>query len=254
MTQGRFFSASRLLIAAACLAAAAVPAQARAEDDSDFQIWAAGLSTVDFRSSAPVPALWLDVHARRSDANTVHIFRPGCGLSAAPWLSFWAGYAWVPTFRDETDDSVHEHRFWNQWILQYQSNFRLALQSRTRTEYRFSEAGDDVGLRVRQFVRVGWQPSAKVPLGGVVWDEIFVGLNRTDWGAPRGFDQNRLFVGPFLQATPWARLEAGYLYVRIDRPTGNLDAHVLAVNLFVNVKPRPRPPRAASSSGRPPRR
>ena len=218
------------------LALGIAPRRAAARTDDDFQVWSAMMTTASLRSATPAPALWLDVHGRRSDAGTVHILRPAIGLEVAPFLSFWTGYAWVPTFQDETDSMVNEHRLWNQWILQYQTEFRLALQSRTRIEYRWSEAGADVGLRLRQFARVGWQPAASVPLGAVVWDEVFVGLNRVDWGAPQGFDQNRLFAGPFLQAAPWARLEAGYLYVRIERPDRNLNAHVLAVNLFLSLR------------------
>ncbi len=126
-------------------------------------------------------------------------------------------------------------------IFQHGFDFGLSLQSRTRFEQRFHRSGGDVGFRLRQFVRANWRPSAKVPIGVAFWDEIFVGLNDTDWGAPSGIDQNRAFLGPFLQMTPWARLEAGYLFVYLDRAS-DLYAHVVAVNLFVSARPPPPPP------------
>lgn len=211
---------------------------ARAQDQQDFQVWAALLATADTQLAPPGLAFWLDVHARRGDTGTVHILRPGLGVHLLPFLSVWAGYAWVPVFSDQTGAAVHEHRVWEQIILQHRLPFGLALQSRTRLEQRFSEAGSGTGLRLRQFLRAGWQPWEHVPIGAVVWDELFVGLNETTWTAPRGLDQNRLFAGLSLATAPFARLEAGYLFLYVDRRS-DLFGHVLAVNLFVSFRPDP---------------
>ena len=207
---------------------------AHAQDQSEFQLWGALLSTAHVSSNTPRLAFWLDIHARRGEAGTVHIFRPGVGLVVNDWLSLWAGYAWVPVFTDGAGRR-DEHRLWQQVILGTKA-WDFTFQSRTRFEQRFAEGGDEVGFRIREFVRVNWQPNERNPLGIAIWDELFLGFNDTDWGAPAGFDQNRLFVGPFLQAAPWARLEIGYLFVYLDRMP-NVRAHVLAINLFINAKP-----------------
>lgn len=211
-----------------------ISGSAHAQDQSEFQIWGALLSTAHTSPSTPRFSLWLDVHARRGESGTVHIFRPGAGVVVNDFLSLWAGYAWVPVFTDG-GPRRDEHRFWQQIILS-PSVASFSFQSRTRFEQRLNEGGDDVGFRIRQFVRANWQPRESVPLGLAVWDELFLGLNEPDWGAPSGFDQNRLFIGPFLKAAPWARLEIGYLFVYLDR-TPNVAAHVLAINLFVSIKP-----------------
>ncbi|MEM9188311.1 MAG: DUF2490 domain-containing protein [Myxococcota bacterium] len=208
-----------------------------AAQDAEFQIWNAIAATARVAPVEPTPMLWLDTHARRGNGGTVLIFRPAVGLAIADWLSVWAGYAWVPVFSDQSADPVHEHRAWQQVILKHTTSFRLSFQSRTRFEQRFSEAGDDVGFRLREFVRVSYQPTDSFPMGVVVWDELFIGLNDTDWGAPGGVDQNRIFVGPFLKLAPFARLEMGYLAAYIDRETDTL-AHVLAINLFISGGPR----------------
>jgi len=221
-------------------------APAAAEDRSEFQSWNAIVSTVSFLPSKPSPALWFDTHARRGNKGTTLIVRPGVGVEYADWGSVWAGYAWVPVFNDEELDPAHEHRVWQQAIFQHRTESRLAFQSRTRFEQRFSEAGDDVGLRVRQLVRASWQPVEDNPLGIALWDEVFLGMNETDWGAPQGFDQNRLFLGPFLQVAPSVRIELGYLFTYVDRDAGNTSIHALAVNLFLSAKPslppKPEPP------------
>lgn len=210
------------------------PRPAAADVDSDPQVWTALLGTATL-GDGYTPRLWLDTHLRRSDGNTVHIFRPGLGTAVFPWLSVWAGYGWVPVIDDVTSETVNEHRAWEQVILKHTFG-SLSVQSRTRFEQRFSENGDDMGLRIRQFVRLAWQPKADSPFGAVMWDELFVGLNETDWGAPKGMDQNRLFTGVYAKLVPHLRLEMGYLFVFINRGDNDTAAHVLATNLFFTLK------------------
>ena len=226
-----------LCVAIAALALSSLDApRAEAQTDDEFQLWSGLLGSGAFQPQTPRLAFWFDLHARRGDAGTVLIVRPGLGAEVTDWLSLWVGYAWVPVFIDDVG-SVNEHRLWQQAVLKH-STGGWSLQARTRFEQRFSEAGDDVGFRLRQFVRANWQPAANTPVGLAVWDEIFIGLNDTDWGAAAGFDQNRLFIGPFLQMAPWARLEAGYLFAYLRREPVNRVAHTLAINLFVSFKPQ----------------
>jgi hypothetical protein len=228
---------AKLSAAALVVAALAVSSRAQAETEDDFQLWSATFLTVDVPLPPPKLAVWLDLHARRSDATSVGIVRPGVGLHLAPFASAWVGYAWIPTARDDADTVVHEHRAWQQVIFQHKLDAGVSIQSRLRAEQRFSEAGDDVALRYRQFMRVGWQPSAEVPLGLAVWDEIFFGLLDADWGPARGFDQNRFFAGPFWQAAGFARVEVGYLSHYVERGEPDLLGHTLAMNLFFAFKP-----------------
>jgi hypothetical protein len=229
-----------VVVLATCL-----PSVVQAQDRAEFQSWTAVMTTGTLLDTKPSPAVWLDTHARRGNAGSLLIVRPALGVEFADWISAWAGYAWIPVFADEDSNPVHEHRAWQQAILQHKIE-GWSLQSRTRFEQRFSEAGDDVGFRLREFVRASWQPDKETPVGAVLWDEIFVGLNETDWGAPQGFDQNRLFVGPFVQLAPWARLEVGYLFTYVDRAAFNTSIHALAVNLFLPFKPAAAPPSPAA--------
>ncbi|MFK7984386.1 MAG: DUF2490 domain-containing protein [Sandaracinaceae bacterium] len=228
----------RFWFAALLLLCALRPATVDAQDRDEFQLWSAMLTGVATQPEPPGLMFWADLHARRGAAGTVVLVRPAVGVEVTPWLSLWAGYAWIPTFDDATGGTRHEHRVWQQATLKHRvQELGLALSSRTRFEQRFSEAGDDVALRLRQFVRANWRPSSEVPVGVAFWDELFVGLTQPDWGAPQGVDQNRVFLGPFLQATAWARLEVGYLFAYLDRGATDLYAHVLAVNLFLSPRP-----------------
>ncbi len=209
--------------------------RAAAQDESEFQLWSAVLSTAQFKNDAPTFSFWMDVHLRRGNAGTVHIARPGIGVRLSQGVSLWGGYAWVPVYPDDVFDPRDEHRLWQQAILSHRID-ALSLQSRTRFEQRFVEGGADVGFRLRQFVRGSLRlTQGAVPgVGVVVWDEVFVGLHDTDWGQFGGFDQNRLFVGPMFQLNGWARLEPGYLLVYLERGSVTRLVHAVSLNLFLS--------------------
>jgi hypothetical protein len=74
-----------------------------------------------------------------------------------------------------------------------------------------------------------------LPLGFVVWDELFLGMTGASW-SKKGFDQNRLFVGPAVFAFEGIfRVEVGYPFNYLSR-TPNRIPHILALNLFVSVR------------------
>ena len=213
------------------------PAKASADVDDTFQLWAALLSNGSMKKSSPRLRGWLDIHARRGD-NTVLIVRPGIGYQLTKGLTLWAGYAWIPNFNHATETRSDEHRIWQQMTLGHSFSNGISLSFRLRTEQRFSDQGDDVAFRVRGFMRMNYQPRKQGRMGLALWDELFVGITKNDWSAPQGFDQNRLFVGPFLKTGKFARLEAGYLFVYVNREPTSTIAHVLAVNLFLSLQPQ----------------
>lgn len=230
---------ARLLALAIGLSALTGPSGAEAQSTEEFQQWGALFANVGTTSGPPGFFFWADLHARRGDPSTILLIRPGVGFNITSWINVLAGYAWIPTFVDATGDASHEHRIWEQVVLKHRfQDIGLFIQSRTRFEQRFL-ATDEVALRIREFVRVNWQPTPDFPMGVAFWDEIFIGLTEQN-GAPQGMDQNRVFLGPFLQMAPWARLEVGYLFVYADRAT-DLFAHVLAMNVFISPHPTEAP-------------
>ncbi len=219
------------VIAALCVTTSALA------QDSDFQNWSAVVATGQLQPDAPSARAWFDGHARRGDAGTVVILRPGVGYTFAPWITAWVGYAWIPYFDDANDERVDEHRMWQQLTLQETfAQGRILLQSRTRLEQRFHESTSSLGWRAREFVRFNYRPSATADVGLAIWDELFVGLNEPAF-AVQGYDQNRLFVGPALYTPYGVRVEAGYLFVHLNRSPNNQVQHVAAVNMFVALNP-----------------
>lgn len=69
-------------------------------------------------------------------------------------------------------------------------------------------------------------------LRAVLWNETFVQLNDTDWGARSGIDQTRTFVGIGLPVGSRVTIEPGYLNQIVYRPGPNRMNHIAALNVF----------------------
>ncbi|NND96799.1 MAG: DUF2490 domain-containing protein [Pirellulaceae bacterium] len=179
---------------------------------------------------------WFDGHLRfveDADGFNQSIIRPGIGWGLSENSALWAGYGWIRT-SPFTGDDFDEHRIWQQWTWSKACQ-PMKFAMRTRFEQRLVETGDDTGLRLRQFFRVQRSLPGCPPLTLVAWDEIFFGLNDTDWGQRSGFDQNRVFVGFGIKrfhSSRW-RTEIGYMnqFINQDGPI-NRSNHILALNFF----------------------
>lgn len=211
---------------------------AEAQTVSDFQLWTAVFFTAQPLAGPRGPTFWFDAHARRSGPGTVLILRPGLGYAFAPWGSVWAGYAWTPAFLDETGTRVDTQGVWEQLTFTYRGAPRLTLQSRTRFEQFWSDLGEGMYPRLRQFVRANVRPSDRVPVGVALWDEVFFGLKSTDW-ARGGFFENRVFAGMAIFArNGFFRVEPGYMFVNVTQGPLKAFNHILAINLFVTFRPK----------------
>lgn len=161
-----------------------------------------------------------------------YLVRPGIHYQLSDKLLVGGGYGYIRTRTDQGYSD--EDRIWQQAIYSTSWKNGIGFSSRTRLEQRFLDNGDDTGWRFRQLFRLSKPLSAWPTLSPVLWNEVFIGLNKTDWGARKGFGQNRLFAGMAWQATSNARLEIGYLnqYVRGDDQ--NSMNHILSTGLFLN--------------------
>ncbi len=182
---------------------------------------------------------WFDGHARfqdDSDGFDVSIVRPGIGYKLTDNTTAWAGYGWIHTDPIGGGASFDESRIWQQltWSRQC-GDFRIGL--RPRFEQRFLTTGEDTGMRFRQFASARAPISADERVTLVLWDEVFIHLNDTDFGTRSGFNQNRAFFGfgwkPCPEQTK-SRVEIGYLNQFINGSAGrDRMNHLLAVNFFL---------------------
>ncbi len=224
-------TASQLFLAAALSLAPLHPAAA-----DDFQLWTAVAANGPVEEDGRL-LVWFDGHARfRDDAGDlgVSILRPGLGWRVNRDLSLWAGYARVVS-RQENAADVEENRLWQQATYNVGELLGGSVSGRSRLEQRFINGGGDTGWRVRQLLRYS-RPLTGTQLSAVAWNETFIALNDTDWGAASGYDQSRNFVGVNYKATDHLGVESGYMLNHIRRENA-ADAvnHVLSVSLSLSL-------------------
>ena len=248
----RRYLTSQILCGALLGAVAYVPT-AHADDAGS---WLSQWLWVDFKKPNKTHGfqLWLDLHERAWGSTFLAIVRPGLGYDIGHGLTFWGGYAFIPSFvAGTTDPPRFEHRIWEQFIVNEKVK-TVALQGRIRAEQRFRDGVDGVGQRLRIFGRAGFFFGQQSSWGWAIWDELLINLNETNaW--PIGFDQNRFFTGPFVQAQNGVRVEFGYFNFLVNRrDTGLYDSHIAMMNLFIPVKAfqKPAPPRPAEPLPPPP--
>jgi hypothetical protein len=192
--------------------------------DHDAGVWTSVALQDDLHDGESAgPRVWLDLHGRRWGSKFIGIVRPAVGWDVSKHVGFMAGYGYVIGFDGEAVS--HEHRLWEQALVSGRVPLGVQLGLRLRVEHRWLMGHVALGQRLRALARV------MVPItdtvAAVVTDEVFVGLNETDW-APFGFDQNRLFVGPAVQVSKPVRLELGYL-------NNVLSSRVMVHNVGTNV-------------------
>ena len=158
------------------------------------------------------------------------IIRPAAYYMLTDHSSVWLGYAHVVT-DPAGRDSFHEHRLWQQYLHNFSPIHTVAVQSRTRVEQRWIENSDDTGYKLRQMIRLTTPSSLHQQLTWVAYDEYFINLNATDYGARKGFDQNRAFIGGNWTVNPQTKLELGYLNQYVNNRRIDSQNHVLSLSL-----------------------
>ena len=226
--------AKRIMTRCVLLLVMAMTAGVKSHAESDFQSWNA-LALTGNADDKGKWQFWFDGHLRfKDDASRlgVSIVRPGVGYQLSSDTTLWLGVARVTI--DSDSGSIEEDRVWQQATYSLSKFMGGTISGRSRLEQRFrSDEGGDTGYRFRQFIR--WSKPLNEQWSMVVWDEVFLGLNDTDWGQNSGFDQNRLYVGPAYHLNKKWRVEMGYLHNHIASPGANSDAitnHNLALTFF----------------------
>lgn len=160
------------------------------------------------------------------------LIRPAVIYDFNKQTSAWLGYANVIT-DPAGRKSFEEHRVWQQILHNFTPIGEIKIQSRTRLEQRFIENSHKTGHKIRQMLRITAPSGISPRLLLVAYDEYFLNLNDTDYGAERGFDQNRAFVGVNWALDNHMKLEVGYLNQYVNGQRTDSMNHVLSGTLFV---------------------
>lgn len=183
----------KLLILFICLKAVFLPTHlAMASLQSGTQIWNLNIArfVLDKKSRWE---LYLEAQPR-FDPNLPTrgrvLIRPGIWFNIDPQQNLMLGVL------DLTDIEFNfkEFRIWQQYqrtdLVQ-----GLTFLNRTRLEQRFIQSSSETGLRLRHMLRAQRPIQQGSPWSWVLFDELFVGINRNASQPIPGFDQNRAFIG-----------------------------------------------------------
>lgn len=161
------------------------------------------------------------------------LVRPAVSYALSKQASVWLGYAYMVT-HPVGKPAFEENRLWQQFLYKFSPIHSLNIQSRTRYEQRFIENSVDTGYKLRQMFRFTLPSGLSPQLQWVLYDEYFINLNNTDFGAQKGFDQNRAFIGGNWAFNPNAKLEIGYLNQYVNRhKNSDAENHVLSTTLML---------------------
>ena len=178
----------------------------------------------------------LDIHPRwREEGRNFDtlILRPSLIYKITPKTSIWTGYDTINN-HPAGQSSFQENRLWEQVMHQFEPFGALTLTVRTRFEQRDREDYSDIAHRLRQMVRATTPSSLHQQLSWVIWDELFINLNQTDWGVMRGTDQNRLFLGANWKFDELSNLEVGYINQYVNGKTIDRENHILSSTIRFN--------------------
>jgi hypothetical protein len=161
------------------------------------------------------------------------LVRPALIYDIAPKTSLWFGYVYVRTY---TDNPLieKEHRYWQQILHEFEPINGIRLRAFTRLEQRTFEGTSDIGHKIRQRVTLNFPFKNNPNLSTLIFDEYHHNLNSTDFGARRGFDQNRLFAGFAYKISPKSLVEIGYLNQYVNRKNEDAMNHVFSTTFYYN--------------------
>ena len=129
--------------------------------------------------------------------------------------------------------NAKEHRLTLQHTQNYGNFSEVKLSHRARLESRFLEddvQSYDTGARVRYLLRAEKLHSHHYAF--VIWDEVFINLNKTSWNGNDHLDRNRFFIGVkkgFLNSN---HFEIGYLNQFVPRDSGDISEHIATFYFF----------------------
>ncbi len=220
-----------------------VPVSVFAEEEHLFGQWTAAFINGKFGKDSPWNYMF-EANIRSSqypkafnnegyDIGSVPI-RLGFGYQIDKENSVMLGYLYQYSQPPYAKKDINENRAWQQYMNVQDFKEDGKLQLRTRFEQRTIEEGSGTGLRARQQLKYTY-PIEKT-WGLAVSEELFVNLNDVSWGPVAGIDQNRFFIGPYVQVNQDVKVEVGYqnVFVNKDLVDDQMN-HIFTINIYYNV-------------------
>ncbi len=126
-------------------------------------------------------------------------------------------------------DNIKEHRLTLQHASKYGEFLSGNFSARTRFEARKLEDNSNEAFRLRYLLR--YDTKTFDNYNPIVWNEVFLNLNREEWTGDRFYERNRFFLGSNIEFES-LRFEIGYLNQHVPRTKLTKMEHLITVYLF----------------------
>jgi hypothetical protein len=194
---------------------------------------------------------WLDIQHRQTgdfvDRPWQFIFRPAATYFVRDNLRLNAGYAFVNHFPAEGyETSQPEHRLWQQlWAYQTLPHVRMFQWLRFEQRFLRKIQNDQLTDGYYRANRLRYNISVMIPFKGkevlpgmpffTFSNELFLNFGKNV--VYNTFDQNRMFAGLGYQLTAHMNVQAVYMNIYQQLPTGHHYAmsHAIRVSIFQNL-------------------
>lgn len=160
------------------------------------------------------------------------LLRPAIEYLATKTLSLWAGYDF---FQSYDDSNQHRQAVWGQVQINLPKNNWAEINSRLRTELRFSTLGHGNAYRARERIMLTFPLTRNNTVSPVLFDEVFFNFNHPEWVSNKSISQNRIFLGLEISFDKKTGLLFGYLNRTLYNTHQTLHEHLLSVLFQMNI-------------------
>jgi hypothetical protein len=180
---------------------------------------------------------YLEVQPRwRDNVSNIdqRLIRPALIYEISKDTSIWFGYVNVQGFN--ATSNLRENRLWQQFLTKFEPNENFSIKSQTRFEQRRFQGFSDVGYKIRHKFAIYMPFSKNSELSAMLYDEVHHNFNSTDYGASKGFEQNRFFIGLEWKPSKKFSVETGYLnQFFTNRKSLNQNNNIFSTTIYYNL-------------------
>lgn len=155
------------------------------------------------------------------------LLRSFVGYQFNPNLTFSLGYQWDS--RHFVTGRKPINRILQQLGLTVYKKDRVNITKRLRLEERKLENHLQWNTRLREQLRIDVAKFFANKYSGIIWDEVFINLDRPSWVRTNTVEQNRLFAGIGIPTLKSSSVQIGYLNQYVFSHQGNRMNHILFV-------------------------
>jgi hypothetical protein len=133
----------------------------------------------------------------------------GIAYYVTPLLSFWGGYEWISHSPLNGED--RKNQIWEQMVWQVYENDLFIIRTRSRFEQTSMIHQPEWQNMFREKVNIYFPKIVGDNIIPVIYDEVFIALNKPEWEDNKTIEQNRIFMGLDITLSKTFFLEVGYL-------------------------------------------